>query len=154
MDNDIFNGSLPYKLFVFALRRNRFNGAQNLNFLRIQWENIVDFQLSINGTAVGPCITNSRQAYWYLRECLHKEGESMPFTFDQFENDFGIIGLELCATKDSHIKVLPLKPEGNLSCSISFTQNAGQNIVIYYLGIFPNQFNSPFASLPWMTYSY
>ena len=154
LDNDIFNGSIPYTLFVFAMRQDRYNGAYNRNSLRIQWENIVDFQLSINGTAVGPRIKNSRQAYWYLRECLHKDGESMPFTFDQYEDDFGIIGVELCATKDSHIKVLPLRPEGNLSCSIEFTQNNNQNIVLYYLGIFPNQFNSPFASLPWMTYHY
>ena len=106
LDNDIFNGSLPYKLYVFAMQQNRYNGAANLNSLRIQWEN-TDFQLSVNGTAIGPCIKNSRQAYWHLRKFLHK-GESMPFTFDQYKADFGIIGVELCATKDIHIKVLPL----------------------------------------------
>ena len=78
----------------------------------------------------------------------------MPFTYDQYEDDFGIIGVELCAPKHSHIKVLPLKPEGNLFCVIQFTQYNGQNILIYYIGAFPNQFNTPLFSLPFMTYSY
>ena len=33
LDNNIFNGSLPYKLYVFALCQNRFNEPANLNSL-------------------------------------------------------------------------------------------------------------------------
>ena len=46
---------------------------------------------------------------------LHKENKLMAFTYKQYKDNFGIIRLESAATEDSQIKVLPLKPEGNLS---------------------------------------
>ena len=122
LDNDIFNGNLPYKIF-FCLRRDNFN-----------W------------TSVDPRIKNSQQAYWHLQKALHLTNHPMPFTYEEYENDFDIIGLELCATEDSNLKTSPLKPEGNLYCSITFTAE-NVNLVCYYIGIFPNQFNSPHASI-------
>ena len=154
LDSDIFNGSIPYKVLVFALHRDNFNGTVGTNSTQIQWEGITDFQFTINGTAVGLCIKNSKQDYWHLRNAIHKGNDKMPFTYDQYESDFGIIGVELCATNDSNLKVLPLKPEGNLSCSITFTQNAGVNIILYYVGYFPNQYNNPLDTVPFMTYAY
>lgn len=47
LDNNIFNRSIPYKIFVSALRQNRYNGSAATNSLRIQWENITDFRLSM-----------------------------------------------------------------------------------------------------------
>ena len=46
----------------------------------------------------------------------------MPFTCKQYEDNFGIVRLELAVTEDSQIKVLLLKQEGNLSSQITFTQ--------------------------------
>ena len=71
--DDIFNGSRPYKVFFFCIRRYDFNGTANTNAIQMCWEGITNFLFAINGTAVRLKIENFQQAYWHLQKALHRE---------------------------------------------------------------------------------
>ena len=69
-DNDIFTDSLLNRLFVLVVCQANFNGDAKNNALRLRWEKISNFQVSINRKKVERTIDSSQEAYIALRQTL------------------------------------------------------------------------------------
>ena len=69
--NVIFMASLPYRLFFLIVHQANFNRNAKNNALRLCWEKIFNFQVSINRKKVGRTIDSSQQAYIALPRTLH-----------------------------------------------------------------------------------
>ena len=138
---DIFNGSLPYIYFSFTIRRD-YNGGVHIPSTCMDWEDITNFQLTVNGNICGPVIKNSKQAYWHLHKMLHLTNEE----------GFAIIGYEIPPTEDSQLKVLLIETQGELSVDITFDAKAGVNLQTFHIALFQNQLNCGFARVPFLSF--
>ena len=79
---DIFNRSVPYVYFFFNVHQNYHNGNE-YHCVKINWENITNFQVTLNSNACGPTIKNSKQAYWHLCKTLHAD-DSHPCPYEKW----------------------------------------------------------------------
>ena len=98
-----------------------------------------NFQLTVNGNVCGPVIKYSKQAYCHLHKMLHlTDEESLPFSYDEYEEGFAIIGYEIPPTEDSQLKVLPIETQGELSIDITFDAEAGVSLQTFHIALFRN----------------
>ena len=70
----------PTLFLIFTVRREYNNGHVHIPCTCLDWEDITNFQLTVNGNVCGPIIKNSKQAYSHLCKVLHlNDKESIPF---------------------------------------------------------------------------
>ena len=72
-ENDVFNGSLPVRLFLMFSTRDSFNGTFGSNCFDFPWHNFSNISVTVNSQAVGQPITNQPQAYEQLRKVLNRK---------------------------------------------------------------------------------
>ena len=136
-ENDIFNGSVPVRLFILYSLQANYNGTINTNCFNFPWHNYQNIDVSVNSVSVGT-IKNQKEAYSQLRDVLNRKNSEMPITFNQFINGYGIIAFDLTANHDTHLAVLPARASGVVNCEIDFTQNTAAGSIIF-IGEFRNE---------------
>ena len=106
------------------------NGHVHIPCTYLEWEDITNFQLTVNGNVHGPIIKNSKEAHWHLCKILHlNDKESLPFSYDEYKDSYKIPG-----TEDSQLKILPLETRAELSVNITFDTEQGVNLQTYHIG--------------------
>ncbi|CAB4013523.1 Hypothetical predicted protein [Paramuricea clavata] len=136
---DIFNGARPTRLIVKVVGQDRYNGSHELSPFSMPFPDIVRLSVSINEAEIPPVIHSSKEAYINLRQLLDRRHSEMPFTYDQYVSDYGMIVTDLSPNRDGFSQVLPNSTSGNVGIKIDFrvdTQAAQQLICI---GEFRNQ---------------
>ena len=136
-ENDIFNGSVPVRLFILYSLQNNYNGTIGTSCFNFPWHNYQNIDVSVNSVSVGT-ITNQKEAYSQLRDVLNRKYSEMPITYNQFINGYGIIAFDLTANRDTHLAVLPARASGVVNCEIDFTQNTAAGSIIF-IGEFRNE---------------
>ena len=88
---------------------------------------------------IPPIYRTSQVAYMNLRQILDRRYSEMPFTYDEYVSDYGIIVNDLSPNKDGFDQVLPNVTGGNVTIEIHFTADtaAAQQLVV--IGEFRNQ---------------
>ena len=119
---DIFNDSLPHLYFFFTMCRDFDNGHLHIPCTHLDWEDITNFQLTVNGNMRGPVINE----------------ESMLFSYDECKDRYAIIGYEIPPTEDSQLKVLPLETRAELSVNVTSDTKQGVNLKTYHVRFFHN----------------
>ena len=136
-ENDIFNGSVPVRLFILFSAQNNYNGTYNTSCFNFPWQNYSNINVSVNSVSVGT-ITNKKEAYSQLRDVLNRKYSEMPITFNQFINGYGVVAFDLTANHDTHLAVLPARASGVVNCEIDFSQNTPVGSLIF-IGEFRNE---------------
>ena len=89
-ENDIFNGSVPVRLYIMYSARDNYNGTYATNCFHFPWHHFSNISVSVNSICAG-VITNKKQAYAQLRDVLNRKYSEMPITYEQFIGGYGII---------------------------------------------------------------
>ena len=63
---------------------------------------------------------------------------------------FAIIGIDLTATDDGNLCVLPTNPTGNLRVQMQFKQ-VNEDVTIFYIGEFCNDLGVQINQVPYLT---
>ena len=129
-ENDVFNGSLPVRLFLMFSTRDSFNGTFDSNCFDFLWHNFSNISVTVNSQAIGQPITNQQQAYEQIRKVLNRKYSEMPFTYNAFRNGNAIIAFDLSTNEDTHFAVLPSRSSGVVNYSIDFSQNTAEGTII------------------------
>ena len=137
-ENDVFNGSLPVRMFIMFSPRDNYNGTYATNCFNFPWQNYSDVSVSVNSQVVGEAITSPQQAYKQLRRVLNRDYAEMPFTYSAFNNGYAILAFDLSINEDTHLAVLPSRSSGVLNYTINFSQNTAAGTIIC-IGEFRNE---------------
>ena len=138
--SDIFTGSRPTRVITYLRTQLRYNGAYNLNPNRMIFPpNLEFFGLKINDALVSPTIANAREAYINLRQILNRRYEEMPFYFNNYVTDYGMIVTDLTENKDSYNRVLPNTTSGVVGLEMRFTQPLAADSQLINIAEFRNQ---------------
>ena len=136
-ENDIFNGSVPVRLFILYSLQANYNGTINTNCFNFPWHNYQNIDVSVNSVSVGT-IKNQKEAYSQLRDVLNRKYSEMPITFNQFINGYAVVAFDLTSNHDTHLAVLPARASGVVNCEIDFSQNTAAGTIIF-IGEFRNE---------------
>jgi hypothetical protein len=63
----------------------------------------------------------------------------MPFSYEHYATDYGILAVDLTSNKDSHNQVLPNSTAGVVSVDIKYTAALVAPQQLIYIGEFRNQ---------------
>ena len=138
--SDIFTGSRPTRVITYMRTQARYNGAHDLNPNRMIFPpNLEFFGLKINDALVSPTIANAREAYINLRQILNRRYEEMPFYFNNYITDYGMIVTDLTENKDSYNRVLPNTTSGVVGLEMRFTQPLAADSQLINIAEFRNQ---------------
>ena len=137
-ENDVFNGSLPVRIYLVFSERDNFNETFTTNCFNFPWHHYSNISVTVNSQAVGQPIKSRQQAYKQLRKVLNHEYGEMPITYHQFCNGYGIIAFDLSTNEDTHLAVLPTRSSGVLNYSIDFSQNTTAGTMLC-IGEFRNE---------------
>ncbi len=121
-ENDIFNGSRPTRLITTLMTQARYNG----DYTRSQFSLIFPTGLSyyavrVNEAIIQPVVRDSREAYLHLRTLLNRENSEMPFSYENYEANYGILVTDLSVNKDSFNEVMPNSTSGIVSVDMELT---------------------------------
>ena len=152
-ENNIFNGSVPVRLFILYSLQNNYNGTIDTSCFNFPLHNYQNIDVSVNSVSVGT-ITNQKEAYSQLRDVLNRKYSEMPITFNQFINGYAVVAFDLTANHDTHLAVLPARASGVVNCEIDFSQNTAAGSIIF-IGEFRNEIKVGLKNLPayFMTYN-
>jgi hypothetical protein len=104
------------------------------------------FGLKINDALVSPTIANSREAYLNLRRILNRRYEEMPFSYEEYLTDYGMIVTDLTENKDSYNRVLPNTTSGVVGLEMRFSQDVVANSQLINIAEFRNQLSVGYQS--------
>ncbi|CAB4030435.1 Hypothetical predicted protein, partial [Paramuricea clavata] len=145
--NDIFTGARPTRVFVYLRRQNRYNGAHTLNPNRMIFPaNFENLSLKINEATIEPQIENSQEAYINLRRILNRTHDEMPFSYDNFLTDYGLVAFDLSENRDSYNQILPNTTSGVISLELRLTGNLAHNSQLIVIGEFRNQLSCAYQT--------
>ena len=136
-ENDVFNGSVPVRLFMLYSVQNNYNGTFNTNCFNFPWHNFSNIDVSVNSVSVGK-ITNQKEAYSQLRDVLNRKYSEMPFSYDAFIGGYALIAFDLTSNHDTHLAVLPTRPSGVVNVQVEFSANTAAGTMIF-IGEFRNE---------------
>jgi hypothetical protein len=134
--NDIFTGSKPTLVFTYLRTQTRYNGAHNMNPNRIIFPHLVG--LKVNYAYVESTIENSQEAYINLRRILNRSHDEMPFSYEDYITDYGVIVTDLTENKDSYNQILPNTTSGIVSVEMRLSQNLAADSQLVMIGEFRN----------------
>jgi hypothetical protein len=134
--SEIFNGARPTRFICYQKSQDRYNGGHELNTNRLIFPTINHFQVKINEANIPPLITNSREAYTNLVRVLNHRNSEMPFQYEHYETDYGLIAVDLSTNKDSYNQMLPNSTAGVVSVDIKYTQALGAAQQLIFVGDF------------------
>jgi hypothetical protein len=145
-ENDIFNGSRPTRLITTLMTQARFNGAYTLSAVRLICPaGLSYYAVRVNEAIIQPIVRDSREAYLQIRNLLNRENSEMPFTFEDYEGNYGILVTDLSVNKDSFNEVMPNSTSGIVSVDMQLgTIGAASQIV--FIGEFRNQIKIGFKT--------
>ena len=87
-ENDIFNGTVPVRLFMLYSLQNNYNGTYDTNCLNFPWHHYTNINVSVD-SVTGGTITNQKVAYSQLRDVHNRKYSEMPFhTICKYRNRF------------------------------------------------------------------
>ena len=133
-ENDVFNGSVPVRMFILFSLQNNYNGTYNSNCFNFPSHHFSNINVSINSVSIGT-LTNEKEAYSQSRDVLNRKYPEMPFSYDQFINGYGVVAFDLT---DTHLAVLTAHASGVVNVEIGFSQNTGNGTFIF-IGEFRNE---------------
>ena len=136
-ENDVFNGSVPVRLFMLYSLQNNYNGTFNTNCFNFPWHNFSNIDVSVNSVSVGK-ITNQKEAYSQLRDVLNRKYSEMLFSYDAFIGGYALIAFDLTSNHDTHLAVLPTRPSGVVNVQVEFSANTAAGTMIF-IGEFRNE---------------
>ena len=136
-ENDIFNGSVPVRLFILYSLQNNYNGTIGTNCFNFPWHHYSNINVSVNSVSVG-VIKNQEEAYLQLRDVLNQQCSEMPMNFEQFQNGYCIVAFDLTSNQDTHLAVLLSRTSGTVNCEVDFSQNTDAGTLIF-IGEFRNE---------------
>ncbi|CAB3977068.1 Hypothetical predicted protein [Paramuricea clavata] len=87
--------------------RHKLTGAEIKDPFHIAFPEIDNFTVCINEAEIPPVYHNSQEAYMSLRQILDLRYSEMPFSYDDYVTDYGIIVNDLSPNRDGHSQVLP-----------------------------------------------
>ena len=137
-ENDVFNGSLPVRIFLMFSTRDSYNGTLATNCFNFPWHHFSNISVTVNCAMVGQPITNQKEGYEQLRKVLNRNYSEMPFTFDAFINGYAIIAYDLTTNEDTHLAVLLSRSSGVVNYTVDFSQNTAEGTIIC-VGEFRNE---------------
>ena len=137
-ENDVFNGSLPVRMFLMFSTRDSYNGTFGTNCFDFPWHHFSNISVTVNSAAVSQPITNQEEAYEQLRKVLNRKYSEMPFSFNDFTNGYAIIAFDLSTNEDTHLAVLPSRSSGVVNFTIDFSRNTADGTLIC-VGEFRNE---------------
>ena len=138
LKNDIFTGSRPTRVYTYIRTQARYNGSHILNPNRIIFPNLDFFGLKVNDAFVESTIENSREAYINLRRILNRNFEEMPFSYEDYLTDYGVIVTDLSENKDSYNQTLPNTTSGIVSVEMRLAGNLAADSQLIMIGEFRN----------------
>jgi hypothetical protein len=138
LKNDIFTGSRPTRVYTYIRTQTRYNGASTLNPNRIIFPNLEFFGIKVNDAFVESTIENSQEAYINLRRILNRTYEEMPFSYEDYLTDYGVIVTDLSENKDSYNQTLPNTTSGIVSVEMRLAANVTDDSQLIMIGEFRN----------------
>jgi hypothetical protein len=145
--SDMFTGSRPTRVITYLRTQTRYNGAYTLNPNSMIFPPHLEFfGLKINDALVSPTIANGREAYLNLRQVLNRRYDEMPFSFEDYLTDYGMIVTDLTENKDSYNRVLPNTTSGVVGLEMRFTQALAVNSQLINIAEFRNQLSVGYQS--------
>ncbi|CAB3989933.1 Hypothetical predicted protein [Paramuricea clavata] len=144
--NDIFSGARPTCLIVYVRRQTRYNGAYTANPNRMILPNFDHFGVKINDAWLSPELKGSREAYIQLRRILNRRNDEMPFSYENYLTDYGMIVTDLTENKDSYNCVLPNTTSGNVGLEMRLTADTVHPMQLICIGEFRNQLAAGYQS--------
>ena len=151
---DIFNGSRPTRVICYQKSQARYNGDHTLNTNRLIFPDINYFQVKINEASIPPLLTTAQEAYINLVRVLDHRHSEMPFSYEEYAADYGVIVVDLTANKDSHNQVLPNSTAGVVSVDIKYNQALVAPQQLIYIGEFRNQLSIGYKSAARLKYEF
>ena len=151
---DIFNGSRPTRVVCYQKSQIRYNGDHTLNTNRLIFPDINYFQVKINEASIPPLITTAQEAYINLVRVLDHRHSEMPFSYEEYAEDYGVIVVDLTANKDSHNQVLPNSTAGVVSVDIKYNNALAAPQQLIYIGEFRNQLSIGYKSAARLKYEF
>ena len=136
-ENDIFNGSVPVRLFILYSLQNNYNGTIGTSCFNFPWHNFQNIDVSVNSVSVGT-IKNQKEAYSQLRDVLNRKYSEMLFSYDAFIGGYALIAFDLTSNHDTHLAVLPTRPSGVVNMHVEFSANTAAGTMIF-IGEFRNE---------------
>ncbi|CAB3987891.1 Hypothetical predicted protein [Paramuricea clavata] len=136
---NIFNGSRPGRTVTKIVPQTVYNGAHTLNPFKIPYPTITYHAISVNEAIVPPVYRTSKESYMTLRQILDRRYSEMPFTYDEYVSDYGIIVNDLSPNKDGFDQVLPNVTSGNVSIEVHFRVDTTTAQQLIIMGEFRNQ---------------
>ena len=151
---DIFNGSRPTHVICYQKSQARYNGDHTLNTNRLIFPDINYFQVKINEASIPPLITTAQESYTNLVRVLDHRHSEMPFSYEEYATDYGVIVVDLTANKDSHNQVLPNSTAAVVSVDIKYNQALVAPQQLIYIGEFRNQLSIGYKSAARLKYEF
>jgi hypothetical protein len=136
---NIFHGSRPGRVITKIVPQTVYNGAYTINPFSAAFPDITYYAISVNEAMIPPVYRDSQTAYMDLRQILDRRYIEMPFTYDEYQSDYGIIVNDLSPNKDGFDQVLPNVTSGNVSIEIHFRVDTTQDQQLIVVGEFRNQ---------------
>jgi hypothetical protein len=78
----------------------------------------------------------------------------MPFSFEHYATDYGVIAIDLTSNKDSHHQVLPNSTAGVVSVDIKYNNALAAAQQLIYIGEFRNQLAIGYKTAARMKYEF
>ncbi|CAB3997573.1 Hypothetical predicted protein [Paramuricea clavata] len=107
--------------------------------LRLHTTDITNFTVTINEAEIPPVYHSSQDAYVNLRQILDCHYSEMPFSYDDYVTDYGIIVNDLSPNRNGHSQVLPNSTSGNVGIKLDFRQDTAAAQQLICVGEFRNQ---------------
>jgi hypothetical protein len=133
-------------MITYIRTQARYNGSYILSPNRIILPNFTFFGVKINEAWVTPLLQGGREAYLDLRRILNRRNEEMPFTYEDFVTDYGILVTDLTENKDSYNRVLPNTTSGIVGLEMRLGGNLAADSQIVNIGEFRNQLSIGYQS--------
>ena len=78
----------------------------------------------------------------------------MPFSYEEYADDYGLIVVDLTENKDSHNQVLPNSTAAVVSVDIKYNQALAAPQQLIYIGEFRNQLSIGYKSAARLKYEF
>jgi hypothetical protein len=123
-----------------------YNGAYTINPFSAAFPDITYYAISVNEAIIPPVYRDSQTAYMNLRQIQDRRYREMPFTYDEYQSDYGIIVNDLSPNKDGFDQVLPNVTSRNVSIEIHFRVDTTQDQQLIVVGEFRNQLSAGYLT--------
>lgn len=125
------------------------------NPFRIPCIDFTSLRCSVNNMPVQPEYKDREEAFWELQRTLDRRYREMPFDYDQFIDNYGLIVHDLTVNKNSFQQTLPNSTTGVVSYEVVF--NGALPAVPWmaiWIGEFRNELKVGYQTKPRNIYDY